>query len=279
MSDTGTSTGRFHCDACGKGYRWKPELAGKKVKCKCGHVMFCPIAESRDEAEDALYDLAPEPAPQSVPSAQPALSVAAVPAMVHSPANVRPAPSATISYQRADVSRDAVDDYFPDRVKDLYAPLILIGVSTLIEVVAALISGARIGSRSTAVSGVASFPMAVMVVGVGMIVSTVIMMIGILIAAKARGISFGPFWTAVLKLAAVAIAPDALVTLLRPVLSLIPLLGGLIGWVLGFILYFALLGVFFDLDQSDTWYCVCVIFLVKLVLFFVVLFGVLSFLR
>src|SRR5205807_7472407 len=28
---------KFNCDGCGKSYRWKAELAGKRVKCKCGH--------------------------------------------------------------------------------------------------------------------------------------------------------------------------------------------------------------------------------------------------
>ena len=29
---------------CGKTYKWKPEFAGKKVKCKCGYVMTAPKA-------------------------------------------------------------------------------------------------------------------------------------------------------------------------------------------------------------------------------------------
>ena len=32
----------FSCSACGKQYRWKPELAGKSVKCKCGSAMRVP---------------------------------------------------------------------------------------------------------------------------------------------------------------------------------------------------------------------------------------------
>lgn len=32
----------FSCAACGKQYRWKPELAGKKVKCKCGNALAVP---------------------------------------------------------------------------------------------------------------------------------------------------------------------------------------------------------------------------------------------
>lgn len=32
----------FSCSACGKQYRWKPELAGKTVKCKCGNPIKVP---------------------------------------------------------------------------------------------------------------------------------------------------------------------------------------------------------------------------------------------
>jgi hypothetical protein len=93
------------------------------------------------------------------------------------------------------------------------------------------------------------------------------MLAGIVLAARWRGIDLGGFWTAAFKLAAVAVAPAAAVTLATPVLRLVPL-GGLLGWAGEFVLYFALLGALFDLDQSDTWYCVLVIFLVRLAVFF-----------
>src|SRR5688572_17434104 len=54
---------KFACNECGKTYKWKPEFAGKKVKCKCGYVMTAPkapvTAPPADEPDlDALYDLA-----------------------------------------------------------------------------------------------------------------------------------------------------------------------------------------------------------------------------
>src|SRR5262245_48172536 len=60
---------KFSCQSCGKSYRWKPELAGKKVKCKCGAVMTAPAKNPAAAADrggsdepdlDALYDLAEE---------------------------------------------------------------------------------------------------------------------------------------------------------------------------------------------------------------------------
>jgi len=89
------------------------------------------------------------------------------------------------------------------------------------------------------------------------------------VAAKFRGIDLGKFGPAVLKLAAVSVAPGAVFDLFFPLLNIVPL-GGLIGGVGVFVLYFALLGMFFDLDQSDTWYCVMVMFIVGVVFYLLV---------
>lgn len=40
-----TTAGKFSCDACGKSYGWKAELAGRRVKCKCGGVMTVPASD------------------------------------------------------------------------------------------------------------------------------------------------------------------------------------------------------------------------------------------
>jgi hypothetical protein len=50
----------IQCPNCQKEYRWKPELAGKKVKCKCGEEFGVPKDEPAVEGND-LYDLADEP--------------------------------------------------------------------------------------------------------------------------------------------------------------------------------------------------------------------------
>lgn len=70
--------GTFACDACGKNYKWKPEFTGRKIKCKCGHVMapieplrprprpVPPPADAHDNGGlpdlDSLYDLSPDAA-------------------------------------------------------------------------------------------------------------------------------------------------------------------------------------------------------------------------
>ncbi len=109
-----------------------------------------------------------------------------------------------------------------------------------------------------------NLPAAMIVISVEIIGETVLMLIGLFLTAKIRGIQIGTFWSATLRLAAVSIAPSAVGDLVTPIAMLLPLVGGLFKFAVEFALYFALLGVLFDLDQSDTWWCVAVIFLVKL---------------
>jgi len=53
---------KFKCTGCGKAYSWKPELAGKKVRCKCGQVMavpqaLVPVAKLADDTPPVLDDM------------------------------------------------------------------------------------------------------------------------------------------------------------------------------------------------------------------------------
>jgi hypothetical protein len=115
--------------------------------------------------------------------------------------------------------------------------------------------------------GWTTFRAAMTAVGLNLIVGTIFMLVGVLIAARIRQIRLGDFWTVVLKLAAISVATDATVTLMLPVISVLPL-GGLIGLGILFVVYFVLLGSLFDLDQSDTWYFIMVLVLLWLILYF-----------
>src|SRR5437870_3232928 len=45
-----TAVRAVSCDSCGKQYRYKPELAGKKVKCPCGGRVRFPLDEQNPPA-------------------------------------------------------------------------------------------------------------------------------------------------------------------------------------------------------------------------------------
>src|SRR5207248_5235114 len=105
----------------------------------------------------------------------------------------------------------------PETIKNLYMPLWLLAGGVVIEVVAALL---REGSLQRALIYVA----------VEILFGTIVMLAGILLAAKLRGIDVGQFWIAVFKLSAISVAPSALGDLVSPVLRIIPF-GGILGWI------------------------------------------------
>src|SRR5881394_3346738 len=166
--------GHFGCESCGKSYRWKPELAGRKAKCKCGAVMVCPQSEP-GKVEDELFDLAPDPTPPK-PKPRPAMAVQA-PVMAAAPAHST-GPKQTLAYS----SDAAVDANFPNKTMDLYAPIFLIIGSVAVEAIATMINR----------NGHASFAEAMMFVCVDMVVTSMFILIGLLIAAKVRQIKLGP---------------------------------------------------------------------------------------
>ena len=101
--------------------------------------------------------------------------------------------------------------------------------------------------------------------GLQMGIGLAVMLVAILIVGKLRKINFGSVPLAMLKLCAVMVGPEVVMVFIRPVLGLIPIVGGLGNAIVGFSLSFALLGTFFDLDQSDTWHLICVTILIYLI--------------
>jgi hypothetical protein len=213
-----------------------------------------------DDDDRGEYDLAPPTAPPPSPVMPVIAAATAAPPPELMSDTPSPSPAPALAYRSPQDEVRTTND--PEHIKNLYMPLWLLGGGVAIE-----IAGAFFHSPNLQV-GLAA-------IGLNLIFGTSLMLIGIILAAKARQIDLGRnFWTICLKLCAIAVAPGALVTLLSPVLNHIPLVGGMVGWVIMFCFYFALIGALFDLDQSDTWFCVCVIFLVRLFVYFVMIYFV-----
>jgi hypothetical protein len=251
---TGTSEARFACDACGRTFRWKADYAGRKLQCGCGKILFVPAAPQIDS--DGLYEFADDAPvkrkpPQVVTMAPASVPPSSVPSTGAPATRVSP-----LAYRQPTTpGSSTLERLFPDRVKDLYMPLALIGGGTVVWFGYMLLFGAASG-RSTARAMASS--------GLEIIVGTALMLVAILIAGRYRRIDFGPLPVAVMKLCAVAIGPTAVVILAGPLLWFIPFGASIVQ----FAMFFALLGAMFDLDQSDTWYCVAVIFIVNVAVYF-----------
>jgi hypothetical protein len=239
---------RFACDICGRTHGWKPQYAGRKFMCACGQEMFVPASPEVDK--DGLYEIADDPSPKprvNVP-------VSTTPDKVGEGAVAPPVALKVepILYQNPMTPGSSeLDRLFPDKVKDLYLPLWLIGGGTVIEIISLIISTWGRGW---------AFRQSVRALGIDLVVVTGINLVAILIARKVRHINFGPLRVAIMKLCAVVIGASALGQLV----GTIPLLGIFAGLIVAPVAYFALLGALFDLDESDTWYCVGVSFLVWL---------------
>lgn len=236
MAVSGIEATEIVCSCCGKRFEQSPGNAADSIICQCG----ARVPVRNDENLTTAYDLAPEGAPDH-PVANPLTPSAAQPR--------------TLTY------RPPKDDVPPradhERIRDLYLPLWLLGGGVVVEIVAAAIRERELDA-------------ALIHVGMELVVGTVLMLAGIVVVARLRRINFGRLWVAIFKLTAVSVAPAAAVALITPALNVIPL-GGLLGCAGEFVLYFTLLGALFDLEQSDTWYCVCVIFLVQLTVYFFLL--------
>lgn len=165
------------------------------------------------------------------------------PPATSAPSEPKPAP--TISYQ----SKPQEKPFSPETLLNRQAPIALLAGSLLVHFVAAWWT-----ARSTRAFGA---------IGLELLASTGLMLVCVFIASKARGFKLGSLPDAILKLMAISVAPSAAMMLLSLPLRFIPF-GFVADWGIGFCLYFALLGLFFDLDQDDTWLCVLLIFVVQI---------------
>ena len=79
---------KFTCTGCGKEYRWKPELAGRKAKCACGATLVVPTERPGNGASPAAQ-------PPSVSVHAPAAAVAPPPVPPAKPAEAKPSVAAS----------------------------------------------------------------------------------------------------------------------------------------------------------------------------------------
>ena len=68
-----TTEAKFACAACGKQYAWKPEMAGKKGKCKCGAALDVPMSVDEIPRPAASAASAPARGPARAPAGEPSL--------------------------------------------------------------------------------------------------------------------------------------------------------------------------------------------------------------
>jgi hypothetical protein len=280
-----TTAGKFSCDGCGKSYTWKAELAGRRVKCKCGAVMTVPATDPAavDDAlppdfED-LYALA-EGTPIAEAVTPPAFTRdkaaggggggggggrgggggAAIPALATAGGTGggggRGKPSPMLGYAQMAPKRHGNRDedqrsgeVFFHPVKDLYIPAGLVVAGTVVSYIALVF-------HYGASPGVALFS-----VGAMTLISFMLTVPAILATVKMFDLGLGPIGPGILKIAACAILPGAIGDLMGMIFS--GAAGGYIGWCVS---YLATLGIFMkllEMDFGEVLICSSFIFIIR----------------
>ena len=262
------------CAGCNRKFAWKPELAGKRVKCKCGQAISVRAAEGQ---AGPAKPVAPKP-PKPVKHVEPdemglgldglfALAEDADRAAAAAPIEVREAPvpvltaepkrstaaGIPLAYKRgpsAQQRNQTKTDTFVEPVRDLYVPSALVGSGLLIYLA---FYAVRLNLGTTGMA----------VVGTGLVLLTIlktVFMIGAaFLLAGPLNVGFGTLWTAVLKLAAVAVFTDGVTAWIDYALQLGGAgvgNGGLIGfssvsWLCSVLMYWGLMVYLFSMDFHD----------------------------
>jgi hypothetical protein len=194
---------------------------------------------SEPASDEGIYDLADTgeaPRPQTV---------------VSPPALAEPGQPILLQYRAA--GADKAGPIETETIKNVHLPLWLLGGGIVLKILASILWMHQIGG-------------ALLELAVDLTLGTGIMLVAMLVAAKLYQIDLGKIPVAIYKLAAISIAPSALIEFLAPVARFLPL-GLLLLWVVQFMLFFALLGALFDLQEGETWYCVMVLCLIRIGIF------------
>lgn len=277
--------GTYACDACGRAYKWKPELAGKSVRCKCGQVFRAPtddpappleagppievgsqaaertpLPSEQQAFDDALYDLAPDSVrgqsagtPVAPPLSPPMPVEAELPPIAAPPPPVDPMEELLarkgIVHHRSKLKAeletaehfDLAETHSPSTLRDVVAPILLIGIGLALMVVEA----AKFSPKP------AGDAMGVIIrVGTNAPLAAGLTLAGAWLAIRYAEVALvGEFKDAVLRLIGIGLAPSSFYAVMAYALG--DLAGALVGALGACVLYFALFRALMRMNNRD----------------------------
>ncbi|HSV14325.1 MAG TPA: hypothetical protein VLI90_08700 [Tepidisphaeraceae bacterium] len=279
------SSDRFSCASCQRSYIWKPALAGKRVKCKCGAMMDvpsgvmpqaapqlkpqvihrprpAPVAAASQADDDALYamaDMEAKAAANLPPMVMAAAPVAAVAMAV--PGRATTVSGVPLAYRRGPSAKErerAGTNVLIDMNRDVYVPTAMLVGGFLIYAgyyaITYHLGGVAIVITMFGLSLLTAFKAAILV-GFA------------LVAATPLGVSFGGVFTAILKLAAIAVFCDGVTTWIDAGVAHISggaggggFFGmGIISWPIALGMYWGFFIYLFSMDPGDSWMVVMIL--------------------
>lgn len=252
---------QFSCEACGKIYRWKQEIAGRRVKCGCGTIFQCPQDSPIDD--DGLFALAPQPTPAR-PALQPVASTMNTVAAAI-PAKTRPLAYRAPAQEKANESSGFTIGELT--IKDFYAPIALIVLGTLFRFLYYMywLPTTHHRSHSAAVTGIMLGAVVIMVT-VGLVIDLVLTFIAILIAASVADMSFGHPVPAILKLLAIGTVVPIVRDLSHLALGGITIGYGLyFGFGVSYLTYAIMFMWLFELDWAEARICAAIVWVLNII--------------
>lgn len=219
---------RFLCPGCGASFGWKPQYAGRKIRCKCGQVFMPPDPAGATAEEPDPYamsdDAPPAPrfaahghaahdhaahghaAPRRVAVAPPpeqALDDAA-PVVASAPNSLAGVAALYPGRRARPVTEEA--DRGASALRDLYLPIALIVLGLGLRVAQLLVANEN---RAHKWGGNVSTPddpgKAVLLAAFQMVIAGGVMIAGATLAATVLNLNFGSMGRAALKLCAISV--------------------------------------------------------------------------
>lgn len=226
------------CGTCGKKYNWKPELAGRKVKCGCGGIILVPQVESDDPHDE--YELAEAPEEPAAPRAADVVlnRLGRIPV----PKSNEPDPDKVASDEQI---RKMME---PNVWRDVAIPMMLLGAGLALSFYEIMHAGQHPpDSMAAAAPLVAIRAVAGMALCVG----------GIFLATTCFEVCLvGSFPNCILRLCAIAVAPSAIYGVMCYAIG--DVAGSATGTLTAVALYAALFYFLLKLDLKDTAICVII---------------------
>jgi hypothetical protein len=258
------------CPSCGKQFRWKPELAGKRAKCKCGGVIAIPAqpapAQPADDQDE--YDIAPTAAPVAprAANAVPPPAASGAPAHVEGQPGLSPSAAAAVLQRlgrtAAEVPRakerllddgPSMEDAFkPSIIRDFVLPSILILAGVALSFMEAMKAGPTPAPTIAA---------AVPIVAMKLVLGVVLVLGGMFLSVVVAEVCFiGPIPLTAFKLTGIAVGVASVYGLLCYALG--DTAGAAAGTFAAIALYGLLYWLLMRLDLKDTAICVIITWIV-----------------
>jgi hypothetical protein len=235
----------FECASCNRTFAWKPPLAGKRVRCKCGGTIDVPAeppvlieVESNSTEASAAVAVPPTAVPVARKPASSANADALMARLGRAPARVSHLNEQMLAEDRA--RSEALRR--PSLLRDVLIPIVLIAAGLALAGYE-LTSATAKPAPSVAAAAPTILIRAVLAAG--------LMLLTVFLATKLADIALmGSFGQSILKLIGIAVGPMAVYGICTHMFGTTsgPALGTLISVVVFWLLFFALL----RLDAKDT---------------------------